>query len=53
MELFVKQKKEEKTIHKSVTKEKFLPQPTDIPLLLERIVLELSTFSAKKKNLLD
>lgn len=30
-------------------KKMFLPQPTDSPLLLERIVLELSTFSAKRK----
>ena len=33
--------------------QKLLPQPTDSPLLFERIVLELSTFSAKKTNLLD
>lgn len=32
-----------------MTKVKYLPLPTDTPLLLERIVLELSTFSAEKK----
>ncbi len=33
-----------------MTGEKYLPLPTDSPLLLERIVLELSTFSAKKNK---
>lgn len=33
-------------------KENYLPLPIDIPLLFERIVLELSTFSAKGEHIL-
>lgn len=41
------------SIHCSVTKEKYSPLPIDSPLLFERIVLELSTFSAKETTLLS